>query len=237
MVKLHEHGSKVAIPFRIAYMLSYPFLRNKRIWFYMDRPDLADDNGMHLFKYSVDKDLEIKKYFIINKDSPDFDKMKEIGPVIEFKSLKHRFLGLYVENIITSHPDNNIIYPFWGTFPHLTGLLKSSTMFLQHGIIKDDISSWLNKSKMNLSLFLTSYAEEYESCFNYNYNYDKSVVQMLGMPRFDSLKNEESKKCSLASLFDILVEAEEVAHKKTHDRNNSVVCNYLYAFIKQIFQC
>ena len=194
MVKIHDHSSKVAIPFRIAYMLSYPFLRNKRIWFYMDRPDLADDNGMHLFKYSVNKDPEIKKYFILNKDSPDFNKMKEIGPVIKFKSLKHRFLGLYVENIITSHPDNNIIYPFWGTFPHLTGLIKSSTMFLQHGIIKDDISSWLNKSKMNLSLFLTSYAEEYESCFNYNYNYDKSVVQMLGMPRFDCLKNEERKK-------------------------------------------
>ena len=30
--------------------------------------------------------------------------------------------------------------------------------------------------------------------FNYNYNFDESVVQLLGMPRFDSLKNEESKK-------------------------------------------
>lgn len=194
MVKKHDHGSKVAIPFRIAYMLSYPFLRNKRIWFYMDRPDQADDNGMHLFKYSIDKDPEIKKYFILKKDSPDFDKMKEIGPVIGFKSLKHRFLGLYVENIMTSHPDNNIIYPFWGTFPYLTGLLKSSTMFLQHGVIKDNISSWLNKSKMNLSLFLTSCTEEYESCLNYNYNFDESIVQLLGMPRFDSLKNEENKK-------------------------------------------
>ena len=194
MVKLRDHGSKVAIPFRTAYMLSYPFLKNKKIWFYMDRPESADDNATHLFKYSIDKDPNIKKYFILEKNSPDFNEMKEIGPVIAYKSLKHRFLGLYVENIITSHPDNNIIYPFWGTFPHLAGLLKSSTMFLQHGVIKDNISSWLNKSKMNLSLFLTSYNEEYEACFKYNYNYDKSVVQLLGMPRFDSLKNEENKK-------------------------------------------
>lgn len=194
MVKLRDHGSKVAVPFRIAYMLSYPFLRNKRIWFYMDRPDSADDNGMHLFKYSLDKDLKIKKYYILKKDSPDFNKMKEIGPVIKYKSLKHRFLGLYAENIITSHPDNNIIYPFWGTFPHLAGLLKSSTMFLQHGVIKDNISSWLNKSKMNLSIFLTSYSKEYEACFKYNYNFDRSVVQLLGMPRYDSLEKEEGKK-------------------------------------------
>lgn len=194
MAKLRDHGSKVAVPFRIAYMLSYPFLRNKRIWFYMDRIDSADDNGMHLFKYSVDKDPEIKKYYVLKKDSPDFNKMKEIGPVMEYKSLKHRFLGLYVENIITSHPDNNFIYPFWGTFPHLAGLLKSSTMFLQHGVIKDNISSWLNKSKMNLSIFLTSYSKEYEACFKYNYNFDRSVVQLLGMPRFDSLENEENKK-------------------------------------------
>lgn len=77
MAKLRDHGSKVAIPFRIAYMLSYPFLKNKRIWFYMDRPDSGDDNGMHLFKYSIDKDPKIKKYYILQEDSPDFNEIKK----------------------------------------------------------------------------------------------------------------------------------------------------------------
>ena len=194
MVKERTPGFKVGIPFRIMYMLGYPFLRNKRIWFFMDRPEVADDNGMHLFKYALNKDKEIKKYFVIRKDSKDYEEMKKIGKVLPFKSIKHRFLGLFVENIVTSHPDNEIIYPFWGTYPHLAGLLKSNNVFLQHGIIKDDISSWLNKFNMNLSFFLTSAPLEYESIFKNPYNYTEEVVQLLGLPRYDTLENNENKK-------------------------------------------
>ncbi len=194
MLKERKPGYKVGIPFRIAYMLGYPFLKNKRIWFFMDRPEISDDNAMHLFKYASDKDPNIKKYFILNKDSKDYSEMKKIGNVLGFKSIKHRYLGLFVENIVTTHPDNNLIYPFWGSYPHFAGLLKSSTMFLQHGIIKDDISSWLNKYNMNLSFFLTSSRQEYESIFKYPYHYDKSVVQLLGLPRYDHLENEKNKK-------------------------------------------
>jgi CDP-glycerol glycerophosphotransferase (TagB/SpsB family) len=194
MLKKRESGFHVGVPFRIAYMLGYPFLRNKHIWFYMDRPEVSDDNGMHLFKYAVDKDPDIKKYFIIKKDTKDFGEMKKIGNVLGFKSIKHRYLGMFVENIVTSQPDNQIIYPFWGRYPYFAGLLKSNNVFLQHGIIKDDISSWLNKSNMNLAFFLTSAKMEYESIFKYPYHYDDNVVQLLGLPRYDNLENREDKK-------------------------------------------
>ena len=118
MLKGKNRQTIIVIPFRIAYLLGYPFLKNKKIWFYMDRPNIADDNGMHLFKYAVNKDPEIKKYFIINQDSPDYPEMKKIGNVIAFQSLKHRYLTLFAENIISSHPENSVIYPFWNSFPY-----------------------------------------------------------------------------------------------------------------------
>lgn len=194
MLKERKPGYKVGIPFRMMYMAGYPFLRNKKIWFFVDRPEVADDNGMHLFKYAIDKDKDIKKYFIIKKESPDFEEMKKIGNVLPFKSIKHRFLGMFVENIVTSQPDSEVIYPFWGTYPHIAGLLKSNNVFLQHGIIKDDISSWLNKYKMNLAFFLTSAPLEYESIFKHYYNFDENVVQLLGLPRYDTLENNKDKK-------------------------------------------
>ena len=196
MLKKRDSGFKVGIPFRIAYMLGYPFLRKKHIWFFMDLPTIADDNGKHLFKYYMENGLrkDVDKYFILSSNSDNFDEMKKIGKVIPYKSLKHRYLGLFAENIITSHPDNGIIYPFWGTYPHLAGLLKSNTVFLQHGLTKDNVSSWLNKFNMNLSLFVTSSPKEYESIFQYPYNYKKDVVQLTGMPRFDNLKNEKGEK-------------------------------------------
>ncbi len=67
-------------------------------------------------------------------------------------------------------------------------------MFLQHGVAKDDISYWANKANMNLSLFLTSTIQEYESILENHYNYDDYVVQLLGLPRFDNLKNQEEKR-------------------------------------------
>lgn len=183
---------KVA-PFRIAYHLGYPFLKNKKIWFYMDRPDESDDNGIHLFRYSVKQNEPIDKYFILDSKNPDYEEIKKIGKVIPYKSIKHRFLGLYVENIISSHPDNEIIYPFWGSYPFFAGLLKSNNIFLQHGILKDNISDWLNEKNMNLSFFLVSSKREYESTLEYPYNYNKNVVQIQGLPRYDNLKNVEDK--------------------------------------------
>ncbi|MDO5860552.1 CDP-glycerol glycerophosphotransferase family protein, partial [Methanobrevibacter sp.] len=194
MIKKHEKGFEKAIPFRIAYMIGYPFFKNKRIWFYMDRPNESDDNGIHLFKYSVKINDNIDRYFILSSDNEDFDEIKKTGPVLKYKSLKHRFLGLYVENIISSHPDNGIIYPFWGGYPFFAGLLKSNNIFLQHGILKDNISGWLNKRNMNLSFFLVSSKREYDSTFKYPYNYDKGVVQLRGLPRYDNLENVEDKK-------------------------------------------
>lgn len=194
MVKNRTSGFETAIPIRLCYMALYPFLRKKRIWFYMDFPTIADDNGMHLFRYSMAQDeKDIKKYFIIDKNTPDYDKMKKIGPVIAYQSIKHRVLGMFAEKIITSHPDNNYIYGFWGHYPNFAGTLKSSTIFLQHGITLNNISSWLNKFDKNLDFLLTASQKEYDSLFRYYYNYDEEIVQLLGFPRFDNLTNEKTK--------------------------------------------
>lgn len=194
MLKNRPSGFETAIPIRLIYLALYPFLRNKRIWFYMDFPTIADDNGMHLFKYSIKQDEpNIRKYFIIDKNSPDYEKMKKIGPVIGYHSLKHRILGLFAEKIITSHPDNNYIYAFWGHYPNFTGILKSSTIFLQHGITLNNICSWLNKYDKNLDFLLTASQKEYDSLFKYYYNYDEDIIKLLGFPRFDNLKDEKTK--------------------------------------------
>lgn len=194
MLKNRTPGFETAIPIRMIYMALYPFLKNKRIWFYMDFPTIADDNGMHLFKYSIKQDdKDIKKYFIIDKNTPYYEKMKEIGPVIGYHSIKHRILGLFAEKIITSHPDNNYIYAFWGHYPNFAGLLKSSTLFLQHGITLNNISGWLNKFDKNLDFMLTASQKEYDSLFKYYYNYDEDIIQLLGFPRFDNLKDEKTK--------------------------------------------
>ena len=173
MLRETNQGWRTGVIFRIVYFIVYPFFSSKRIWIFMDLPYLADDNGINLFKYAVGVDDDIEKVFVLNKDNFAFDDISQIGKTIEYGSIKHRIYTLFAEKVISSHPDNGLVYPFWGNYPFLSGLVKFKLVFLQHGITKDNISRWLNKSDKNISLIVTASKLELESFFKYHYNYWK----------------------------------------------------------------
>ena len=76
-----------------------------------------------------------------------------------------------------------------------SGLINSSKIFLQHGVTKDNVSSWLHKTDKNVKLITTVSDAEKKSFLDPGYNYDENVIQTLGFPRFDNLKtNEKTKK-------------------------------------------
>ena len=222
MLKDRQEGWRTGIFLRVMYILSYLYMRNKPIWIFMDLPNVAGDNGFELFKHVSKLDTKAKTYFVLNKSPEEdiefltspmlyklrklFDLIKpddqyvnvaEIGKVLSYRSLKHRLYTLFAQFIITSHPDNQIIYPFWGNYPYLCGLAHSKTVFLQHGVIKDDISEWVNEYDKTLAMFLTSSEREADSLRNNDYGYDSDVIKVLGLPRFDSLEDNAQKQIVL----------------------------------------
>lgn len=217
MLSRRRRGWRTGVLLRILYFVFYPFFINKRIWIFSDLPGRADDNGFKFFKYALNADdSDVEKYFVIKKSYdnyfilPTLEKIKvllgfdeaheeylkveEVGPVIPYGSLKHRFYSLYAELIITSHPDNSIIYPFWGNFRHLAGLVRSKTVFLQHGVTLHDVSFWLNKFDKNLAMLGTVSKKEYDSFLQSNYGYSEDIIKLCGFPRFDYLEKLEDKK-------------------------------------------
>lgn len=174
----------------------YPFLKNKKIWLFMDRINVADDNAKYLFSYSINQNDGIDKYFLIDGSSKDYSEMKKINShIVKFGSLKHKLLFLYSDKFISSHVDHVLFNPFYRKNRKLlSNLIKVKRCFLQHGVIKDDISSWISKFDVNLYLFLTSSDFERNSILEKNYNYDENVVKTLGLPRFDNLNGEADKK-------------------------------------------
>lgn len=135
-----------------------------------------------------------KKLLGMETANDKFKSINKIGRMLSYKSLKHRFYLLFADYIITSHPDNEIIYPFWGNYPHLAALAKSKTVFLQHGVTKDDISDWLNKYDKRIFLIVTVSEKEREAFLNPKYGYNEEFVQVLGFPRFDFLEKLEDKR-------------------------------------------
>ena len=171
-------------------------LRKIKVYFTLEKSSNHYNNIMSLEnEYIASSNKEkIKKLLGFDNPSKEYEEIEKIGPILPYKSLKHRLYALYAELIVSSHPDNNIIYPFWGNYPHLAGLVKSKTAFLQHGVIKDDISSWLNSYDKNLDMFLTSSESERQSVLDNDYGYSEDVVKVLGLPRFDYLEALEDKR-------------------------------------------
>ena len=185
-----------AIFIRTIHLLLYPFMKNRKIWIVMDRTDKADDNGEHFFRYASKQADGIEKYFVIERDSPDFERLKSSHKnIIEFESLKNKILYLFADKVISSQGSEFYLSPFKFEAPYLTaGTAYVDFYFLQHGIILHDLSSWLVRYERHPRLIVTSCRLEYESLKSELYNYDDDVLRLLGLPRYDNLNNAGYKK-------------------------------------------
>lgn len=69
---------------------------------------------------------------------------------------------------------------------------RNKFVFLQHGVIKDDLSGWLNRFNKNIAGFVCAAHPEAESILGCDYYYDKQVW-LTGLPRYDRLYHDEKK--------------------------------------------
>lgn len=211
MILNHKQGWRTGVLLRILYFLTYPIYNNRRIWIFMDEANRAEDNGVTLFEYAVsnephniDKvftisksDVEynfsnrkgkVQKLLGLDKSNETFDEISKTGYVLPYKSLKHRLYSLFAEAVITSYADNPTVYPSWDNFEYVSGLTRSKTVCLQHGVSTRVTNHCGNNLKL---IACASETEKGEFLRN---DYDENTVKVLGFPRFDNLKHSESKK-------------------------------------------
>ena len=78
--------------------------------------------------------------------------------------------------------------PFGEDGKYICDLIHFDFIFLQNGVLKDDISQHLNRIIKNFDLLITSSKREFKSLLNLNYGYNKDNLALTGLPRFDQLK-------------------------------------------------
>ena len=186
-----------AILFRLMYLIFYPVMKRREIWIVMDRKTMADDNAEHFFKYAIGRDDGIRKFFAIHNSSRDFKRLKELFSkhILDCDSVKHRFYYMFAKKLISSQGSEFDLNPFLNkNYPLMAGITNLDFYFLQHGVIKDNMSSWLRKYDRNPKLIVSSTQKEYESLFDEGYFYSDKVIQLLGLPRYDNLDNSGLKK-------------------------------------------
>ena len=161
----------------------------KDLWIVSERGVDARDNAYHFFKFLRTEHPEINSVYIISDDSPDRKKVAPLGTLVKYGSFKHYLCYILAKVRVSTHidgysPDILFFHKFGKLFPD-----KSKKIFLQHGIIKDDLA-FCHADQTNIDMFTCSAVPEFEF-IKENFGYPDGVLKLSGMCRYDNLKKTE----------------------------------------------
>ncbi len=154
---------------------------------FMDRDSQADDNAEHLYRHVLRHRPDLRAFFVLRRTSADWERLAREGfRLIAFGSLAHRVALVHARHLISSHAEHFVLaFP---TVRHRRTLQRSRFTFLQHGVIKDDLSSWLNEKEIDC--FVTASPAEHASIVEDGspYRFTTREVVLTGLPRHDALR-------------------------------------------------
>lgn len=161
------------------------------IWLICERGTEAKDNGYKFFKYIKNNDLHDNVYYVMDKNNlADYEKVKKIGNIIQYRSIEHKLMYICSRKLISTHINTIIPWRFsrYKNFSKFFKFIisKKKLVFLQHGIIKEDLSSYYGKESADIDLFICSAKPEYKYVID-NFGYNENEVCYTGLARFDDL--------------------------------------------------
>lgn len=166
----------------------------KDLWLLCDTRYEAGDNAFWLFKYIRKEQPNVDVIFALDKKSRHYDKVRNLGKVVPYGSVRHWIYYLVADKNVSSQkmgkPNAAICYVL-----EVYGILKNKRAFLQHGIITADLT-FLHYPHTKMKLFVTSTEDEWEYVDRV-YEYPKGAVQKLGLCRFDGLHDYKVNKRQL----------------------------------------
>lgn len=182
----------------------------KDAWLMGERPDTAQDNTYHLYKYIVKNKPDINAVYVIDKKSKDYNAIKDLGKVIQFNSILHTLYLLNCKFTINSYSekanmysdDYKIIIKYWD-------IPKNKKIFLQHGVIGvSRVNHVLHKNRMNYDMFVVSSEFEKEHIIK-EFGYSEDEVKVTGLARWDNLNEVKEKKILLMPTWRSWIKSEE----------------------------
>src|SRR5699024_9240792 len=96
--------------------------------------------------------------------------------------------------LISSHADAYVNNEFGRARTYYVDLYRFKYIYLTHGVLLHDSSSWLNRINKNIWLNVVTSPLEYESIINGNYYFKTEQLIKTGMPRNDQLFNKNVKE-------------------------------------------
>lgn len=186
---------------RMLYFLTRPWFRRKKIWLFQDKIYKGGDSSEYLYRYSMKQKDGIEKYYLLDENAPDYERLKKEGyRPLKRNSLKHKLVFLNADMLVAS---NSAVFVFNGYGGKKTGYVSDLFDFhvvcVQHGLSVQNIARAQYRLKDNTRLYFCASKYEIENLSRpiYNYNgYD--ALKLTGVPRYDGLVDEEKKQILLS---------------------------------------
>lgn len=181
------------------YVLLRPYWKKKRVWLVFEKfCSMAQDNGYYFFKYCMEQLPESKNshiYYVLDKDSVDWEKMKKYGShIIPFMSFRHILYNL-VANLYVASDSKKHLYT-WRAKPNIISnrISKHNILFLQHGVTalkRVHPIFGINGSSPMTHFTTTSKFEQ--KIITENFGYTAGNAPILGFTRWDVLEDTSKK--------------------------------------------
>ncbi len=124
------------LPVKILNFLLRPYFSRRKIWLFLDKIYKGGDSSEYLYRYAKTKQDGIQKYYLLDRNSADYDRMRKEGyrPLIR-GSLKHRLVFLNADIVIASNSTVCAFndYNFSRSLP-IRGDLHFDVACVQHGM-------------------------------------------------------------------------------------------------------
>lgn len=167
-------------------------------WVFTDRSTNGMDNAEALYRFVATQHIHDKIAFVLRKDSHDWDRLASEGfNLVEWDSDEHWTLLQGCDYYFTSHCDGYLLEPWY--YCGRTLLKKKvrkahpvarpyKLVFLQHGVIRSDLSSWLGR-KPFYRIVASSPIEAASLLSIPQYRLGEEQIALTGLPRWDKLSN------------------------------------------------
>lgn len=209
------------------------------VWLYNDRNGVFD-NAYYQFKHDFQQSDGIDRYYVFDGDIKDISKYfseEESKSVIQYGSLKHKYLFINASQILSSFQGFNEYCPFTVKgLNNFSDLLNYKLIYLQHGILHAHTPWIYSKERSRVDKFVVSSEFEKNNLIT-NYNYKKEDIILTGMPRLDYIKDDSptENKILLAPTWRNSLIAAYVDNRWIVDRDSFAQSEY-FKQINQVFQ-
>ncbi len=171
---------------QIAAVLRKTSKAYRNLWLVMERGFDARDNAYWFFRYLRKRQPQINACYVIDRSSPDYGKVAQLGRTVKWKSLRHYLMYLAADMLISTHVQP--VAPDLMAYYHLRQIgihPRGKQIFLQHGIIKDEMK-WMRYPSLRVDFFASGGKMEYDYLVS-EFGFPEGVIQYTGLCRFDNL--------------------------------------------------